>query len=99
MLTKLNNLRRKQRVIFILATNYAHRIDPAIRRKGRIDENYLLLPPDETVREEMLRAILSKEIQGKEPLFPKTIGEQELNALSKSALFRGYKDIEPGLPK
>ena len=45
MLTKLNNLRRAKRSIFIMATNYAYRIHPAIRRTGRIDENYLLLPP------------------------------------------------------
>ena len=32
MLTKFRNLRREQRVIFIVSTNYAERIDPAIKK-------------------------------------------------------------------
>ena len=36
MLTKLNDLRTAESVIFIMATNYAERIDRAIKRQGRI---------------------------------------------------------------
>src|SRR5262249_3200023 len=43
MLTKINNLREKKRLIFVIATNYAERIDAAIKRAGRIDEQYLWL--------------------------------------------------------
>ena len=46
MLTKINDLRTEQRSIFVVATNYAERIDSAIKRPGRIDEQILLLPPD-----------------------------------------------------
>lgn len=46
MLTKLQRLRERKRPIFIIATNYGERIDPAIRRVGRIDEQYLVLPPN-----------------------------------------------------
>jgi hypothetical protein len=46
MLVKLKDLRSKEKIIFIIATNYAERIDMAIKRKGRIDEHYLVLPPD-----------------------------------------------------
>jgi hypothetical protein len=45
MLTKVNDLRKFKRSIFIVATNYADRIDPAIKRTGRIDKQYLLPLP------------------------------------------------------
>jgi ATPase family associated with various cellular activities (AAA) len=54
MLTKLNDLAKKRQSIFALATNYRERIDPAIRRAGRIDGHYLLLPPDSAQREKIL---------------------------------------------
>lgn len=46
MLTKINDLRKQERSVFIIATNYAERIDSAIKRPGRIDEQIALLPPD-----------------------------------------------------
>ena len=46
MLTKLNDLAKGRRVIFVLATNYYERIDRAIKRPGRIDGRFLVLPPD-----------------------------------------------------
>ena len=39
MLTKLNDLRRAERIILVIATNYENRIDPAIKRPGRIDRS------------------------------------------------------------
>jgi len=102
MLTKLNNLRRKKRLIFVLATNYAYRIDPAIRRAGRIDENYLLLPPDEAARRRMLGDLLEDaatrgKVKLDEPLHPETISAADLETLSKHAFFLGYKDIETAI--
>jgi SpoVK/Ycf46/Vps4 family AAA+-type ATPase len=55
MLTKIHDLRDAARSIFIIATNYESRIDPAIKRSGRIDRKYLLLPPDAARRIEMVR--------------------------------------------
>lgn len=46
MLVKIKDLREKKNVIFIIATNYEDRIDPAIKRKGRIDHQYLISTPD-----------------------------------------------------
>lgn len=46
MLTKIQSLREQKGPIFVLGTNRWERIDPAIRRPGRIDEQYLLVPPD-----------------------------------------------------
>jgi SpoVK/Ycf46/Vps4 family AAA+-type ATPase len=54
MLTKLNDLAKKRQSIFVLATNYRERIDPAIKRAGRIDAQYLIMPPDLLQRERIL---------------------------------------------
>lgn len=56
MLTKFNNLRRAKKCIFIIATNYDNRIDPAIKRTGRIDKRYLLPLPDTERRKRTLMA-------------------------------------------
>lgn len=45
MLTKFADLRKNQRVIFIISTNYVERIDPAIKRTGRVDKEYLVPLP------------------------------------------------------
>jgi len=45
MLTKLNDLREIEGVVFVIGTNYEERIDSAVKRAGRIDDNFLLLPP------------------------------------------------------
>lgn len=50
MLTKINDLRKRENAIFIIATNFAERIDPAIKRVGRIDQQLMLLPPERSVR-------------------------------------------------
>jgi hypothetical protein len=63
MLTKLNDLRMSERIIFIVATNYANRIDSAIERVGRIDQHYLLLPPDADSRWRMIKEALQKHKQ------------------------------------
>jgi MoxR-like ATPase len=55
MLTKLNNLRRAERLIFMVGTNYADRIDRAIKRAGRIDEHLLVLPPDLARRGQIIK--------------------------------------------
>lgn len=85
MLTKLNNLRRAERSIFIMATNYAYRIDPAIRRTGRIDQNYLLLPPDAASREKILKGQLGKKASNK---------IKDWTCLLNASFLLGYKDIE-----
>ncbi len=50
MLPKLQKLHDKKNVIFVVGTNYLHRIDPAIRREGRFDYLILFDRPDETAR-------------------------------------------------
>jgi hypothetical protein len=53
-------LRQSEHVIFIVGTNYADRIDRAIKRAGRIDERLLVLPPDLSRREQIIRESLEK---------------------------------------
>jgi SpoVK/Ycf46/Vps4 family AAA+-type ATPase len=60
MLTKINDLRRTELVIFMVGTNYADRIDSAIKRAGRIDERLLVLPPDLSRREQVIRDALQE---------------------------------------
>lgn len=86
MLTKLNDLRKAERPIFVIATNYETRIDSAIKRKGRVDEKILVLPPDLERRKNMLKKILEK-------LVP-DLTEAHLLELAQAALFLGYSDIE-----
>lgn len=105
MLTKLNNLRRAKRSIFIMATNYAYRIDPAIRRTGRIDENYLLLPPDSDSRQRMIKQFLGSAVKDKaipdgHELDPFQLDKEEKwDSLTKASFFLGYKDIEAAVAR
>jgi SpoVK/Ycf46/Vps4 family AAA+-type ATPase len=85
MLTKLNDLRRKKRLIFIIATNYENRIDAAIKRTGRIDKRYLVLPPDAKARRRMIERFLRKE-----KLDPRAISDW--TQIAKTSL--GFTDIQ-----
>jgi ATPase family associated with various cellular activities (AAA) len=55
MLTKLNDLRKVKGVIFLAATNYRERMDRAIIRPGRFDEQLLISPPDDRERTRFLK--------------------------------------------
>lgn len=62
MLTKLRDLRQRKRVIFLIATNYAERIDAAAKRRGRLDTQALLAPPDIKARVTILKGFIGKRI-------------------------------------
>jgi adenylate kinase family enzyme len=69
MLPKLQALKQygeKKRLIFIVATNYRDRLDAAITRTGRIDESFLLAPPDARSRYCLIRGFLEKRIRDDE---------------------------------
>ena len=63
MLPKLKQLRSRQRSIFILATNYKERLEPAAIRIGRIDKHFLVSLPDLRAREKILVHELKDEIE------------------------------------
>lgn len=60
MLTKFRDLRRAKRCIFVVSTNFAELIDPAIKRVGRIDDQYLVLPPGKAQRKRIVTDRLGK---------------------------------------
>jgi adenylate kinase family enzyme len=68
MLTKLQSLKQhgeKNRLIFIVATNYEDRLDRAITRTGRIDQRFPIVPPDEDARYCLIRNFLDANIKKK----------------------------------
>jgi len=64
MLTKLQALRTAERLIFIIATNFEDRIDPAIKRTGRVDRAVLVLPPDIDYRKELIHSNMTTKPDG-----------------------------------
>lgn len=58
MLPKLQQLHDRRSVVLIVATNYLHRIDKAIRRPGRFDLVLLLDRPDRSARLKLLAKAL-----------------------------------------
>jgi SpoVK/Ycf46/Vps4 family AAA+-type ATPase len=71
MLPKLQDLKEygeKAGVILIIATNYYDRLDSAIVRAGRMDDKFLIPPPDENSRWVQLYGFLAK-AKGRNPLW------------------------------
>lgn len=85
MLTKLNVLAKQHRVIFIIATNYYERIDRALKRPGRIDARYLVLPPDLRQR----RARLEQVVAGW-----KTLEPQEAEPIATATALFTYRELD-----
>jgi SpoVK/Ycf46/Vps4 family AAA+-type ATPase len=64
MLPKLQSLKQygeENRLIFIVSTNYVDRLDAAITRTGRIDERYVVVPPDEQARYCLIKKFIEDE--------------------------------------
>ncbi|MFH2108554.1 MAG: ATP-binding protein [Chrysiogenia bacterium] len=60
MLVKLQNLREKKKLIFIISSNYEDDIDSAAKRKGRIDAKYLIMPPGRDQRFRIIKYIIEE---------------------------------------
>jgi len=86
MLTKFAKLRRAETVIFIIATNFEERIDPAIKRTGRVDQRYLVLPPDNRRRAALLRSLCAHVIGECAP--------DEMEQLLEASCLLAYTDIK-----
>jgi len=85
MLSKFKDLREIKKSIFIIATNYYERIDEAIKRKGRIDDNFLLLPPDYGARKEILKKL------GKEE---NVLNNKEIEEIAKKTPLFVYDELK-----
>lgn len=99
MLVKIKDLRDKNNIIFIIATNYEERIDKAIKRAGRIDNKFLVLPPCKDARKKILETMdlkrvipenLTKYILNKTALYTYT----ELKKLIKDIIKRNIQNKE-----
>jgi len=91
MLTKLDDLRRDKRSIFAIGTNYENRIDPAIKRAGRIDQRYLVLPPDGNARKRTMIRIISSFNEKCEIIQPT---DNEWTWLIANSVFLSIREIE-----
>jgi hypothetical protein len=49
-LKRLNDAAGRQRVAYLLATNFVHRLDTAVIREGRFDDRHGIYPPDAVSR-------------------------------------------------
>jgi SpoVK/Ycf46/Vps4 family AAA+-type ATPase len=97
MLTKIQDLRSSQRVIFVIATNYENRIDSAIKRTGRIDRRYLLLPPDADARAELVSKTLAEEVKAGRGGLLTTIDPVWRSRIAAASLYLGHRDIKSGV--
>jgi hypothetical protein len=97
MLTKLNDLRRKRKLLFVVSTNYFERIDRAIRRPGRIDQHFLISPFDQKSRAVLLRNFICKfkglGQKGKDWEFPSN-AETRLNNIAKLAPLLVFEELK-----
>jgi hypothetical protein len=93
MLTKLAGLRKRERVIFIVATNYGEKIDAAIRRRGRFDMALPLLPPDLERRYRILMKLVAKRVGTKDGDMPPAVSEV-LREAAKSTPLMTYGELE-----
>jgi ATPase family associated with various cellular activities (AAA) len=106
MLTKINDLGDKRRSMFIIATNYENRIDPAIKRKGRIDKGYLLQLPNKARRIEIIDRLVADRLDDRlgDKLDAKRLAEIKIElkiasskyrkSIEKHSLFYGFADLK-----
>ncbi|GAA4747828.1 hypothetical protein GCM10023350_35930 [Nocardioides endophyticus] len=95
MLTKINSLRQAERCVFIIATNYADRIDSAIKRPGRVDEHLLLLPPDLNRRRAIIQDVANKGVANGGA----QLSEEWMDSIAKATPLYIYKELEAGVQR
>jgi hypothetical protein len=97
MLPKLKALRDNPGIRFLIATNYGERVDPAISRKGRIDNPFLVRPPNYPARYFILRRFADKarrdELANATPLW----SHSELRGLGAQATTKDVEHNPPGI--
>jgi len=96
MLTKLNDLTERKGLVFAIATNYFERIDPAIKRTGRINLRLLVLPPDKRQRARFLSEGPNREDRPEGPLFPgwDSMTDQGKDEIVKKTALYTYGELE-----
>lgn len=85
MLPKLQSLRTKGNIIFGLATNYQERLDKAITRQGRVDFDWVVLPPDFTSRMVLVAQFARKA--------SKSLRHGEARSIAAKSVFFAYLEL------
>ena len=93
MLPKIKKLHDNKRSIFIIATNYEERIDPAIKRKGRIDISCALMPPAFKQRYKIINNILSKKTVTGSSKIARRVIDNFINYFCQKTNLCTYTDI------
>jgi SpoVK/Ycf46/Vps4 family AAA+-type ATPase len=88
MLPKLQSLKADRNIIFAIATNYKERLDRAITRLGRVDDEWAILPPDLTSR----IVLIKKFVDDRKRTIPIDMGE--VKDLALNTPFFSYREIE-----
>jgi SpoVK/Ycf46/Vps4 family AAA+-type ATPase len=92
MLVKLKDLRSAEQTIFVIATNFYERIDPAARRTGRVDHRYLVMPPCRGQRRSIFSELLKNAaIDGGS--LPEPAGPTFETVLDQTALY-GFSELQ-----
>jgi hypothetical protein len=91
MLAKLTELRKVKSLGFIIATNYADRIDRAIKREGRIDKALLCLPPNKAARKKLIMGFIADRVG---TIAWKSEYEGPLESISQNTACYGYEEIK-----
>ncbi|MGM5482926.1 MAG: CDC48 family AAA ATPase [Nanobdellota archaeon] len=103
LLTVLDGLKSRGKVVVIATTNRPDDIDEALRRPGRFDRELKILPPDEEGRKEILqihtRGMPLAEDAKLEKIAAKTLGftGADLEVLCKEAALKSLKPYIPSL--
>ncbi len=105
LLTLMDGLKGRGRVVVMAATNRPDDIDEALRRPGRFDRELRIMPPDEEGRREILQIHtrgmpLDKNVDLEE-LARRTIGftGADLEALAKEAALKALREYIPEITK
>jgi ATPase family associated with various cellular activities (AAA) len=93
MLTKLQSLRDRGRNIFVLTTNRYEDLDRAIRRAGRFDEHFAVLPPDLVSRKELLAEFIGKFDKRNETKFAERVNGSDVSELAEQACLFTYAEL------
>ena len=101
LLTLMDGLESRGKVIVIAATNRPNAVDPALRRPGRFDREIEISPPDKAARKEILQIHtrgmpLTKDVS-LDDLAAKTYGfvGADLAALAKEAAMHALRRVIP----
>lgn len=87
MLPKLQDLRDRGQVFFVIATNYFDQIDAAVRRVGRIDSIVGVGWPDRAQRERTIRKEFCDALARRRATLPDGVVDQAVEALASNTRY------------